>query len=82
VRCDTCFRVSNDGDAEKGQRHSFLLQDEALLLRKQALLQESEPRLLHWRSRERHMLLQERLMSDAKFGGTHVMPVRLRATPS
>lgn len=42
-----------------------MLQDEALLLRKQALLQEREPRVLHRRSRKRRLLLQEGIVSDA-----------------
>ena len=35
------------GDTEEKHRRSLVLQDEALLLREQALLQEGGPRLLH-----------------------------------
>jgi len=35
------------GDSEEEHRRSLVLQDEALLLREQALLQEGGPRLLH-----------------------------------
>jgi hypothetical protein len=77
LRCDVSDVVGHDGGAvagtdadsntntEEEQRFSFVLQDEALLLRKQALLQKVGPRLLHRRPCQGRMLLQKGLVSDA-----------------
>jgi hypothetical protein len=42
-----------------------MLQDEALLLRKQTLLQKGQPRLLHWQARCLGLLLQKGFVPNA-----------------
>jgi hypothetical protein len=70
---DTGSRIRFDRGAkhdcheeEKQRWRRLLLQDETLLLRKQALLQESWSRLLHGRAFQRLVLLQEGFMSNAE----------------
>jgi hypothetical protein len=72
VRHDFGCRLSHDGNAEKGWRGRVLLQHEALLLRKQEVLQKSEPRVLHRRARKRHLLLQEGIVSDARVNRSYI----------
>jgi len=55
-----CFIHGNGASAPR-----LLLPDEALLLPKHALLQESESRLLHRQTRQRRMLLQGWFVSHA-----------------